>query len=90
MELSEYDLKEKIAQLENLLLEKHPTMPLLLSKIHDTLKQQPENVILLSEEEIAIIVSGLKEHTNTSFAAIKPKKAPSTTAKLKNLSADDI
>jgi len=63
-----FELAEKLASLENLIKEKHPRMPTLLQEIHSALRQQPENVILLSEEEISSIVEGLKIQTGVAFA----------------------
>jgi hypothetical protein len=84
-------LHEHVQQLAELILAKHPRMPTLLREIHTTLRAQPENVTLLSEEEVAIIVSGLKMQTGIEFAtaAIKDKSA-STTKRLKNATVDDF
>lgn len=83
-------LKEKCAELQNLLLAKHPRMPVLLREIHTALRQQPENVTLLSEEDIAIVVSGLKVQTGVEFAASVTKGAgqKSALAKIKSLGVD--
>lgn len=77
----------KIAELRESILSAHPRMPTLLREIHTVLKSDPDNVTLLSEEDIGIIVSGLKRQTATeiSIAAIKGKK-PS----LKNTTLADI
>lgn len=83
-------VREKIASLQSALLERHPRMPNLLQEIHTTLRAQPENVTLMTEEEIKVIVSGLEKQTNTFLADVvsKSKKSPSTASKLKNLSED--
>jgi hypothetical protein len=85
-----FELKEKVAELSGLLLSKHPKMPVLLREIHTTLRAQPENITLLSEEEISVIVSGLKVQTGIEFAASATKGAgaKSAVAKIKNLGAD--
>lgn len=85
-----FELKEKVGQLANLILEKHPKMPTLLREIHTTIRTYPEQVTLLSEEDISVIVSGLAVQTNTAFAvsATKPAAAKSLTAKIKALGAD--
>jgi hypothetical protein len=82
-----FQLHEKVATLAAAILEKHPQMPTLLRVIHTTLGKYPEQVTLLSEEEIGIIVSGLAIQTNTMFAqsATKPAAAKSLTTKLKSL-----
>jgi len=83
-------VREKIANLQAALLEKHPRMPLLLQEIHQTLKAQPENVTLLPEEDIQILVSGLQNQTNTFLAEsiVKSKGKAGTAARLKNLGDD--
>ncbi len=79
-------LKMKLAELESALLAAHPRMPILLKEIHTAVKNQPETVTLLSDEEIAILVRGLKQQTKTEItqAALKKKTA------LKNVSALDL
>ena len=64
------ELKLKLAELEEALLSAHPNMPSLLATIHGQLKKDPEQVTLLSEDEIGIIVRGLSRHT----AVAKEKK----------------
>jgi len=89
--LTEADqLREKVLSLSTMILEKHPKMPTLLREIHTTIRQYPEQVTLLSEEEIGIIVSGLTVQTNATFAsaATKPAAAKSLAAKIKTLGAD--
>ncbi len=70
-----YEIKQKLAELENALLEKLPGMPTLLRDIHRQLKKDPEIVTLLSEEECGILVEGLKKQTSTAIAtsALKTK-----------------
>ena len=83
-----FEIKEKLAQLENALLEKLPTMPTLLRDIHRSLKADPDTVTLLSEEECSILVQGLKKQTQTEISTkiikAKPKKA------LSKLTVDDL
>ena len=85
-----FELREKVGQLASAILEKNPKMPTLLREIHSALRAQPENVTLLSEEDISVIVSGLSVQTNVAFAqsATKPAAAKSLTAKIKSLGAD--
>lgn len=82
-----FELREKVLSLEAALLERHPRMPVLLREIHTVLRAQPENVTLFSEDEIAILVSGLKIQTGVEFAAsaTKGSGAKSATAKIKSL-----
>ena len=82
-----YEVKEKLASLEAALLEKLPTMPTILRDIHRSLKADPDVVTLLTEEEIAILINGLKKQTGTVVAtsALKaPRKA------LSKLTVDDL
>ena len=85
-----FELQEKIQSLQNALLDRHPSMPTLLREIHTALRKQPENVVILSEEEIGIIVRGLETQTNTFLAQTVTKSAKSTSAvaKVKSLGAD--
>jgi hypothetical protein len=84
-----FELKSKVAELSQMLLEKHPRMPVLLREIHTTLRQYPENVTLLEEPEIQVIVQGLMEQTKTEFAAAvtKPAAQKSLASKIKSLGA---
>jgi hypothetical protein len=83
-----FQLHEKVQALQDALLHKHPTMPVLLREIHTALKKQPENVTLLSEEEIKVIVNGLEKQTNIALIeSVTKAKTPSTKAKLNNLEA---
>jgi len=85
-----FALQESITALQNAILHKHPTMPTLLREIHTALRKQPENVILLSEDEIATIVTGLQHQTNTFLAesVSKSSKSTSKVASVKKLGAD--
>lgn len=98
------ELKSKIAELQTAIHTAHPTMPTLLRDIHTKLKQDPANVTLLDEEDIATIVSGLKVQTNTEISSGTKKsstgsaasKKPSAASRLNKiisgagLSADDF
>ena len=59
---------DKVSDLQEALLSRHPSMPGLLRDIHSVLRSQPENVTLLNEDQISIIVNGLKEQTGVVFA----------------------
>lgn len=80
-------IKEKILSLESALLSQHPSMPTLLREIHQTLKANPDCVTLLENEEIGVIVNGLKKQTATEIAtaAIKTKSKS-----LKAITLDDL
>lgn len=87
-----FDLQEKLADLHGKIIDKHPAMPSLLRDIHSTLAQYPENVTLLSEQDIGIIVSGLKAHTQVQIVASTSKSAKSASLKKKisAMSDDDF
>lgn len=77
MKIVGFEVKEKLARLQNALLTAHPTMPTLLREIHSNLKMDPAVVTLFSEEDIAIVVNGLKRQTATEIAvAAIGKKGP--------------
>lgn len=84
------ELQTQILELQNAILSRHPSMPTLLRQVHTALRKQPENVILLSEEDIGIIVNGLEAQTNTFLAETVTKGAKSTSkvASVKKLGAD--
>lgn len=64
-----FELKQKVSELQAQLLEAHPKMPDLLRIIHSQLKADPENVTLLSEEEIHVIVEAQEKITQTKVVA---------------------
>lgn len=72
-------LREKVSSLEAALLARHPTMPTLLRDIHSALRAQPENVTLLSEQEISTLVQGLQVQTNTFLATSVTKESKKST-----------
>jgi len=69
-----FEVQEKLAQLEQALLSGTPNMPTLLRDIHRTLKNDPDVVTILSEEECSILVRGLKKQTATVIATKALKK----------------
>jgi len=71
-----FEVQEKLASLEAALLANTPDMPVLLRDIHRSLKQDPDVVTLLSEEECSILVRGLKKQTATEIATKKIKTGP--------------
>ncbi len=89
-------LQEKVLSLETAIKSRHPTMPTLLQEIWKALKAQPENVTLMTEEEMGILVSGLQVQTNTTLAqsAVKASKSAasnkSVAAKINQLGLDAI
>lgn len=77
-------LKEQIYTLKERLLANNPDMPILLQSIHKQLRADTELVTTLSEEEIGILVSGLKRHQNIEISVVVKKKS------VKNLTLDDL
>jgi hypothetical protein len=78
---------EKIAALEVALANEQPNYAILLKEIHKQLSEDPDCVTLLTEEQIAILVSGLEKKVGVDLIAAMPK--PKTKA-VKNLSEDDL
>ena len=69
-----FEVQEKLQQLKAALLAGTPNMPVLLRDIHRTLKNDPDTVTLLSDEECSILVRGLKAQTKTEIATTATKK----------------
>lgn len=86
-----YEIREKLASLEEALLSSTPNMPSLLRDIHRNLKKDPDVVTLLSEEECSILVRSLKKQTATEIAtkAIKSKSGAGSKS-LKKTTVDDL
>ena len=83
-----YEVREKLASLEQMLLAGTPGMPMLLRDIHKHLKKDPDVVTLLTEEECSVLVRGLKQQTNVNIAttALKSKSKKS----LKSTTINDL
>jgi len=84
-----FEVKEKLASLEAALLGQLPTMPGLLRDIHRSLKKDPDIVTILTEEECAILVEGLKKQTKTTITTAALKKG-STKKALSKMTVDDL
>lgn len=82
MDNQAFEVQEKLAQLEQALLANTPTMPTLLREIHRTLKNDPDIVTLLSEEDCSILVRGLKKQTATEIATTANKKTKKPMSKM--------
>jgi len=80
-------LQESVLSLQSALLTAHPTMPVLLQQIHRQLKADPTICTSLSEEEIGIIVTGLKKQTMTTIATAASK---SKTKTIKSIGVGDL
>ena len=84
-------IQEKLLALQAAILSSHPTLPTLMREIHQNLKADPAVVTLMTEEEIQIVVSGLKEITSTQIATSLAKPASAAAKKaLKNVSSNDL
>lgn len=80
-------LQSSILELQEALISANPGMPTMLRTIHKNLAADPAIVTLLSEDEIAIIVSGLMKHTATVIATTTKKVS---SKKLAGISLDDL
>ena len=76
MNNAHFQVQEKLASLEKALLDKTPNMPTLLRDIHRHLKNDPDVVTILTEEECNILAEGLKKQTSTELATKAIKKKP--------------
>lgn len=83
------DMQEKILALEAAVKQRLPNMPMLLKEIHGALRKDPDCVTLLTEQEIAVLISGLERQTNT-YIVSTVTKSKSAASKLKTLTADDL
>lgn len=81
-------VKEAILDLQSKLLSAHPEMPVLLRKIHQTLRSDPEVVTLLDEADIEVIVNGLSKQTQTVIATSLATKRTGKT--LKSIGVADL
>jgi hypothetical protein len=85
-----FEFLEKVNKLEEYLLERHPLMPNLLREIHHALRQQPENVVLANEEELAIIVAGLDIQTGEELASLTVSQSKKSTGKARAAKVDKL
>lgn len=63
-----YQIRERLAALEVNLNEAAPGLPTLLKECLNILKADPDVVTLLSDDEAATLVRGLKKQTSTEIA----------------------
>jgi methionyl-tRNA synthetase len=78
----------KLEELKQALVSLHPSMPILLQKIHKQLKADPAIVTIMSEEDISVIFQALEKHTNTTLMEVSVKKLPKK--KGSELTEDDL
>jgi len=90
-EMNLAEIQQNISELQTALMTAHPEMNQLLRKIHSKLKADPAVVTLLTEDEIAQVIAGLKEVTNVSFVSSaktpKAKKPATGASRIKDLLA---
>lgn len=84
------EIKSKLDELESMLLSQHPGMPTLLRDIHKTLKAQPDQVTLMTEEEIQVVVRGLEKQTNSYLADSIAKPTKAKKESLKTVTNSDL
>lgn len=80
-----FELRAKVLEYEEALKNRTPRMGTLLQEILANLKAQPENVTLITEEEIGKIVQGLEIQTNTFLAETVTAKKVRATDNIKAL-----
>ena len=80
-------ITEKLLSLQTALVSAHPQLPVLLREIHTTLRKDPDIVTALTDEQIAVVISALKQQTATEIVT-SPKKT--STKALKNITALDL
>lgn len=81
----------QIAELEQMLLVNDPGMPTYLQRIHMNLLKQPELVHILKDDQRAVIIDGLMQHTGVMLTEINERAEKTTRIKqLKKHDVDDI
>lgn len=81
-------VKDKLQLLATQLAEQVPNIATTLRDIHQTIKKDPDVATILTEEEVSILVTGLKQQTKTEIATAAAKtksKKP-----LKSITVDDL
>lgn len=78
--MSAESIKAQLADLEQALEQRLPGMKTMLADIYKQMKNEPDVVTVMSEEEIAVVVRGLKVYAN---AEIPVSKSASKTKKPK-------
>jgi hypothetical protein len=86
-------IKIKIAELETAINTAIPGYSGILKEIHTNLKDQPELLYRLEDEQIAVIISGLEKYHNVEIVAAKSDKEAKKVISKKQgslLGADDV
>ena len=84
------ELAAKLQELEQALLAEHPQMPTLLRQIHAGLLQNPAAIHSLNDDQIALVIKGLTQYTNTEIVASTKPKASAAKKALSKVTADDL
>lgn len=89
---AQQEIQAKILQLSTALEQDNPGIKIYLSQIHKALKEQEGIVQLLSEEEIAVIVSGYSKVGQVALVESTKSagKKSGANAALKKITVDDI
>lgn len=85
----DHPLKMQLAELEQALTEKLPEFRTILRDIHAKLRQDPDCVTAMSEDEIGSIVQGLIHHANVDVIAPRAVKSAKKASKVP-VSASDL
>lgn len=88
--VSDHPLKMQLAELEQALTEKLPEFRTILRDIHSKLRQDPAIVTAMSEEEVALVVSGLVAHANLEVIAPNAIKAAKKATRGVKIEAGDL
>jgi hypothetical protein len=81
-------VKGRIFELQEALEKATPNYTNILREIHNTLKNDPDVVTLLTEDEIGTITAALKQHKNVVITSEAVKKV--SKKKLSSIDEDDI
>lgn len=83
-----FQIREKLAQLQDQLENNVPGIANLLRDIHREIKRDPDVATILTEDECVILVNGLKKQTASEIATTAAKKKPKKA--LKNMTTADL
>lgn len=83
-------IREQLANVENALLTAHPRLPNLLQDIWYKLQSDNETVTLMTDEDVATLVRGLKYQTGVELVKTVKTKSPTSKAALKAATEDDV
>lgn len=87
---SDNPIAMELAELEAQLNANVPDFRHKLRDIHQKLRQDPEIVTIMTDEEIGLVFQALVRHANAEIVAPKAMKAAKAAAKKTPISADDL